>query len=72
MEQDPRSLLEHLRSPPVFGWIRVAESSVFYVVLRVLFFIGLSFSFLTIALSVFFRFMSFNVPLVSFAPFTYN
>ena len=60
------SLIEHLRSPLVFGAVRVAYSSVFCVVQCVLLFVFLSFSFLVMSLSVYFRFMSLAVPLVSF------
>ena len=49
----------------MMGLIRVAYSLVFYVVSCVLLFVCLSFSFLAMALSVYFRFMSLAVPLVS-------
>ena len=68
VEQDLLTLPEHLRSPLVFGGVRVVYSSVFYVVSCVLLFFCLSFSFLAMALSVCFRFMSLTVPLVSFVP----
>ena len=68
VEQDLRPLSEHLRSPLVFGGVRVAYSLVFYVVACVLLFVCLSFSFLAMALSVCFRFMSLTVPLVIFVP----
>ena len=60
------TLPEHLRSPLVFGGVRVVYSLVFYVVSCVLLFVCLSFSF--VALSVSFRFTSLTVPLVSFVP----
>ena len=66
MEQDLLTLPEHLRSPQVFGGVRFAYSLVFYVVSCVLLFVCLSFSFLAMVLSVYFRFMSLTVPLVSF------
>ena len=53
----------------VFGGVRVAYSLVLCVVSSVLLFVCLSFSFLAMALSVYFRFMSLTVPLVSFVPF---
>ena len=62
------TLPEHLRSPLVFGGVFVAYSLIFYVVLCVLLFVSLSFSFLAMALSVYFRFMSLTVPLISFVP----
>ena len=68
VEQDLLTLPEHLRSPLVFGGVRVVYSLVFYVVSCVLLFFCLSFSFLAMALSVCFRFMSLTVPLVSFVP----
>ena len=68
VEQDLLTLPEYLRSSLVFGGIRVAYSLVFYVVSCVLLFFCLSFSFLAMALSVYFRFMSLTAPLVSFAP----
>ena len=64
VEQDLLTLPEHLRSPLDFGGVRVAYFLVFYVVSCVLFFVCLSFSFLVMALSVYFRFMSLTVPLV--------
>ena len=66
VEQDLLTLPEHLRSPLVFGGVRVVYSLVFYVVSCVLLFFCLSFSFLAMVLSVYFRFMSLTVPLVSF------
>lgn len=68
VEQDLLTLPEHLRSPLVFGGVRVVYSLVFYVVSCVLLFFCLSFSFLAMALSVCFRFMSLTVSLVSFVP----
>ena len=68
VEQDLLTLPEHLRSPLVFGGVRVVYSLVFYVVSCVLLFFCLSFSFVAMALSVCFRFMSLTVPLVSFVP----
>ena len=72
MEQDLLTLPEHLRSTLVFGGVRVAYSLVFHVVSCVLLFVCLSFSFLAMALSVYFRFMSLTVPLVSFVPLLYS
>ena len=66
VEQHLLTLPEHLRLPIVFGGVRVAYSIVFYVVSWVLLFVCLSF--LAMALSVYFRFMSLTVPLVSFVP----
>ena len=68
MEQDLLTLPEHLRSPLVFGGVRVAYSLVFYVVSCVLLFVCVSFFIFSQALSVYFRFMSLTVPLVSFVP----
>ena len=68
VEQDLLTLPEHLRSPLVFGGVRVVYSLVFYVVSCVLLHFCLSFSFLAMALSVCFRFMSLTVPWVSFVP----
>ena len=68
VEQDLLTLPEYLRSPLVFGGVRVVYSLVFYVVLCVLLFICLPFSFLDMALSVYCRFMSLTVPLVFFVP----
>ena len=68
VEQDLLTLPEHLISPLVFGGVRVVYSLVFYVVSCVLLFVCLSFSFLAMALSVYFRFLSLTVPLVSFVP----
>ena len=68
LQQDLLTLPEHLRSPLVFGRVRVVYSLVSYVVSCVLLFVCLSYSFLTMALSVYFRFMSVTVPLVSFVP----
>ena len=45
VEQDLLTLPEHLRSPLVFGGVRVVYSLVFYVVSCVLLFVCLSFSF---------------------------
>ena len=64
MEQDLLTLPEHLRSPLVFGWVRVAYFLVFFVVLCELLFVFMSFSFLPMALSV----LSLTVPLVSLVP----
>ena len=66
MKRDLLTLPEHLRSPLVFGGVRVVYSLVFYVVSCVLLFVCLSFSVLAMALSVYFRFMSLTVPLASF------
>ena len=55
-------------TPSFFGGVRVVYSLVFYVVSCVLLFVCL-FSFLAMALSVCFRFMSLTVPLVSFPLF---
>ena len=63
VEQDLLTLPEHLRSPLVFGEVRVVYSLVFYVVSCLLLFVCLSFSILAMALSVYFRFMSLTVPL---------
>ena len=52
----------------MYSGVRVVYSLVFYVVTCVLLFFCLSFSFLAMALSVCFRFMSLTVPLVSFVP----
>ena len=71
VEQDLLTLPEHLRSPLVFGGFRVVYSLVFYVVSCVLLFVCLSFLFLAMALSVYFRFMSLTIPLESFAPLLY-
>ena len=68
VEQDLLTLLEHMRLPLVFGGVCGVYSLVFYVVSCVLLFVCLSFSFLAMALSVYFRFMSWTVPLVSFVP----
>ena len=57
VEQDLLTLPEHLRSPLVFGGVLVAYSLVFYVVSCVLLLVCLSFSFLAMALSVYFRFI---------------
>ena len=59
-----------MRSPYVFGSVRVAWSLVFYIVSYILLFVCLSFSPLAMTLSVYFRSMSLTVPLVSFAPYT--
>ena len=72
VEQDLLTLPEHLRSPLVFGGVRVVCSLVLYVVSCVLLFFCLSFSFLNMGLSVCFRFMSLTVPLVSFVPLLKN
>ena len=53
---------------PSFWWGPSAYSLGFYVVSCVLLFVSLSLSFLAMALSVYFRFMSLTVPLVSFVP----
>ena len=53
---------------PSFCGVCVAQSLVFFVVSSVLLFVCLSFSILAMALSVYFRFMSLTVPLVSFGP----
>ena len=66
------TLPEQLRSPRVFCGVRVVYSLVFYVVSCELLFVYLSFSFLAMALSVYFRFMSLTVPLVSFVTLSYN
>ena len=73
MEQDLLTLPEHLRSPLVFGGVRVVYSLVFYVVSCVHYYC-LSFCpfHLAMALSVYFRFMSLTVPLVSFVPLSYD
>ena len=68
LEQDLHTVPEHLRSPLVFGGVRVVYSLVFYIMSCGLLFLCLFFSFLAIALSVYFRFMSLTVPLVSFDP----
>ena len=54
------------RSPPVFDWICVARSFVFFVVFYIPMFVYLYF-FLFFFNFVYFRHMSLNVPLVSFA-----
>ena len=72
MEQDLLTLLETLRSPPVFGGVCVAQFLVFNVVSSVLLIVCLSFSFLAMALSVYFRFMSLNVAMVYFTPLIFN
>ena len=72
MEQDLLTVQEYLRSFLVFGGDRVVNSLVFCVVPCVLLFVCLSFSFLAMALSVCFRFMSLIVPLVSFVPLLYR
>ena len=56
-----------LRSPPVFGGVRGAQSLFFYV-LSFVQFVCLSFYFLAMALSGYSRSMSLTVPLISFAP----
>ena len=53
---------------PIFKWDSCCSVSIFYVVSTVLIFICLSFLFLAMKLSVCFRFMSLDVPLVYFAP----
>lgn len=50
---------------PVFGGVSVAQSLVFYVVFCVLLVICWSFCFIAMALSVYLRLVSLNVPLVS-------
>ena len=57
-----------IRKSLVFVGVRVVYSLVFYVVSCVLLFFVCLFSFLAMALSVCFRFMSLTVPLVSFVP----
>ena len=54
MEQDLPSIPEHIKSPPVFGGVRVVKFLLFYVVPFVLLFVCLSFSVLSMALSVYF------------------
>ena len=68
VEQILFTLLEHLRSPLFFGGVRFVYSLVFHVVSCVLLFVCLFFSFLAMALSVYFTFMSLTVPVVSFVP----
>ena len=72
VEQDLLTLPAHLRSPLVFGGVRVVYSLVFYVVSCVLLFVCLSFSLLAMALSVYFRSTSLLVPLVSFQIFFFK
>ena len=64
VEQDLFTLQENLRSSPAFGGVRVAYSLVLYVVSCELLFVGFPFLFLSMALSVYFQFMSLTVPLV--------
>ena len=66
VEQDLLTLPEQWRSPLVFGGVRFNYFLVFYVVACVLLFVCLFFSFLAMVLSVYFRFMSLDVTLVSF------
>ena len=54
---------------PVFDGVRVAYSLVLYVVSCVLLFVCLPFTFLGMALSVYFRFMSLTVALVNVVVF---
>ena len=67
VEQDLLTLPEHLRSPLVFKW---GSCCLFFSFLWCIMcaVVCLSFSFLAMALSVCFRFMSLTVPLVSFVP----
>ena len=65
-KQDLITLPEHLRSPKVFGGGRVAYSLVLYVVSCVLLFVCLSFSFLGMALSVYFSIYEFDCPSCTF------
>ena len=72
VEPDLLYLPEQLKSPQVFGGVRVVYSLVFYVVSCVLLFVCLFFSFLAMALSVYIRFMSLTVLLISFVPLLYT
>ena len=67
VEQDLFIFPEHLRSPPFFGWLRVAQSLFFYVLSSVLIFVSLSFSFSAMALSVYFQ-SEFDCPSGIFRP----
>ena len=64
MKQDLLTLPEHLRSPPVFCWVRIATSLFFYVVCCVLLCLFCVFA---MALSVYIRLMSLDVPQIFFA-----
>ena len=46
LQKNRFTLLEHMKSPPVFGRVRVAQHLAFYVMLCVLLFVFWSFSFL--------------------------
>lgn len=62
-------MIPMIRSLQVFGVVPVAQSLVFFVVFCVLLFVGMSF--LVMVLTVYFRYISYNTPLVSFAPMSY-
>lgn len=70
VEQDLHTITEHLKSPQVFfllGFGLNVAQPFFYVVFLVLLFLYWSFSFLNMALPVYCRHMSLNVPLLSFS-----
>ena len=74
VEKDLLTLPEHLRAPLVFGRVRIAYSLFFFVVSCVLLFgLFVFFSFLAMALSVYFQINEFDCPSSIFRPsFTWS